>query len=460
MRPLRFHIHTYGCQMNERDSEIAADLLRQHGHQPAADEQSADLVIVNTCSVRGKAEDKAVGKLRLLLAARRRRPRLLVGVIGCMVQRQGRALIENLPGLNFAIAPQHLARLPAAVAAARLPAGPRLEIGPAAGPPLDLLQAPLPRQPALPGPPAAFINILYGCDRHCAYCIVPSVRGPEYSRPPADIAAEARQLLAAGVREITLLGQSVMRYGSQPSFHYGRAASPGGFTEPLPRLLEALAGLPGLARLRFTSGHPSGCTRELARAMAKLPPVCEHLHLPMQSGSDRILRLMRRGYTADGYRRAAQRLRTAVPGLALTTDIIVGFPSETPEDFAATLALMEDIGFDNAFIFKYSPRPGTPAADMPDDVPAAEKLRRNHALIEAQNRRTIAINQSLIGTAVEVLAEGPSRRNAARWAGRTRTNKIALFEPPPGTAPGDLVQVQVERATPQALYGRAGLRHF
>jgi tRNA-2-methylthio-N6-dimethylallyladenosine synthase len=261
--------------------------------------------------------------------------------------------------------------------------------------------------------------------------------------------------LAAGVREITLLGQSVMRYGKQPAFDYGPASSPGGFTEPLPRLLEELAALPGLARLRFTSGHPSGCTKELARAMAELPPVCEHIHMPVQSGSDRILRLMRRGYTADDFRQAAQRLRAAAPGLALTTDIIVGFPSETPEEFAATLALMEDVGFDNAFIFKYSPRPNTPAAEMPDDVSAAEKLRRNHALIEAQNRRTAAVNDQLIGTALEVLVEGPSRRNPARWAGRTRTNKIVLFTPPPETIPGDLIQVRVERATTQALYGRA-----
>jgi tRNA-2-methylthio-N6-dimethylallyladenosine synthase len=448
-----FHIHTYGCQMNERDSEIAADLLRQHGHRPAADEASADLVIVNTCSVRGKAEDKAIGKLRLLLASRRRRrPRLLVGVIGCMVQRQGPAIIEDLPGLDFAISPQHLDRLPAAVAAADIPAKPCVEISPAAGPPLDLLQSTLPRNPS---GPSAFLNILYGCNRHCAYCIVPSVRGPEYSRPPNDILAEARQLLVAGVREITLLGQSVMRYGKQPAFDYGPAPSPRGFTEPLPRLLEELAALPGLVRLRFTSGHPSGCTRELARAMAELPPVCEHMHMPVQSGSDRILRLMRRGYTADDFRQAAQRLRAAAPGLALTTDIIVGFPSETPEDFAATLALMEDVGFDNAFIFKYSPRPNTPAAEMPDDVSAAEKLRRNHALIEAQNRRTAAVNDQLIGKTLEVLVEGPSRRNPARWAGRTRTNKIVLFTPPPGTIPGDLIQVRVERATTQALYGRA-----
>ncbi len=456
MRLLRFHIHTYGCQMNERDSEIAADLLRLHGHQPAADEKSADLVIVNTCSVRGKAEDKAIGKLRLLLAARRRRPRLLVGAIGCMVQRQGRALIEKLPGLNFAISPQHLARLPAALdAAGRADGAPRLEISPAAGPPLDLKPAALLRQAPGSAKPSAFINILYGCDRRCAYCIVPSVRGPEYSRPPADILAEAGLMLANGAREIMLLGQSVMRYGMQPAFHPAFAPSASGFTEPLPRLLEALAGLPGLARLRFTSSHPSGCTPELARAMAALPPVCEHLHLPVQSGSDRILRLMRRGYTAADYRQAVQRLRAAVPGMAITTDIIVGFPSETAEDFDATLALMKDIGFDNAFIFKYSPRPGTPAAAMPDDVPPAEKLRRNHALIEAQNRRTIAVNEQLIGTAVEVLAEGPSRRNTARWAGRTRTNKIALFAPPPGTAPGDLIQLRVERATAQALYGRA-----
>lgn len=450
---LSFYIHTYGCQMNERDSEIAAGLLLRAGYAPASDEQSADIIIVNTCSVRLKAEDKAIGKLRLLLVDKaRNRPALIVGMIGCMVQREGEGLLKKLPKLDFALTPQHISRLPAAVKSASDQPAPILELDARAAPPLELLS-----QPVLGGPrpfseTATYINILYGCDRRCAYCIVPSVRGPEYSRPVAEIVAEAKASLKLGVKEITLLGQSVMRYGRQPGFQLPAYGSETRFTEPLPRLMEELSSLPGLSRLRFTSGHPGGCSAELARAMAILPPVCEHIHLPVQSGSDRILRLMRRGYTADDYRRAVARLRSAMPTIAITTDVIVGFPSETNEEFDETVAFMREIGFDNAFIFKYSPRPGTPAANMPDDVPDPEKLRRNHVLLKMQNQQALTLNQALVGTTQEVLVRGPSRRNPKRWTGRTRSNKIVVFTPASNCAPGDLLNVQIKRVTAQTLY--------
>jgi tRNA-2-methylthio-N6-dimethylallyladenosine synthase len=244
-----------------------------------------------------------------------------------------------------------------------------------------------------------------------------------------------------------------MAYGrANPVWPEGRR-SLRGWTEPLPRLLEALQEIPGLARLRFTSGHPSGCTPELIRALAELPVLCGHLHLPLQSGSDRILRRMNRGYTAAEYLAAVRRLRSAVPGMALTTDIIVGFPSETLADFDLTRGLLAEIGFDNAFIFQYNARPQTPAARWPDDVPAEEKRRRNHQLLAEQNRQCLAINQALVGRELEVLVEGPSPRNAARWTGRTRTNKIVLFAAAPALRRGDLLKVRIERAKIQTLDG-------
>jgi tRNA-2-methylthio-N6-dimethylallyladenosine synthase len=280
------------------------------------------------------------------------------------------------------------------------------------------------------------------------------VRGGEWSRPARDVIEEVRQLVAHGVKEVTLLGQSIMAYGRQTPVWEATDRSPRGFTEPLPRLLEALNDIPGLSRLRFTSGHPCGCSAELARAFAELPAVCGHLHLPLQSASDRILKLMNRGYTAADYRAAVRRLQEAAPRIVLSTDVIVGFPTETPEEFDMTRAFLEEINFDNVYIFKYNPRPGTPAAQWSDDVSAKEKLRRNHALLEDQGRRSQTFHQSFVGQACEVLVEGPSLRNEARWAGRTRHNILAVFEVTPDLKAGDLVTMQVTQATAQALYGK------
>ena len=271
--------------------------------------------------------------------------------------------------------------------------------------------------------------------------------------PLADIVEEVRRLVDSGVREVTLLGQSVMRYGLRNTAWSDESASPGGYIEPFSRLLEAVAAVPGLARVRFTSGHPSGCTPELIRAMRELPQVCHQLHLPVQAGSDRILKAMRRGYTRDAYLAAASTLRDAIPDIALSTDIIVGFPCETEADFEQTRSLMDAADFDNAFIFKYSPRPGTPAAEWEDDVPDAEKMRRNQVLLEDQDRRSLARNEAQIGHTVEVLCEGPSRRNPQRWAGRTPANRIVVFEPERDLQPGELIRVHIERATPHTLYG-------
>lgn len=445
---MKIYVKTYGCQMNERDSEMVSALLQEAGFQPAGRESEADIIIVNTCSVRAKAEDKALGKLRLLIAEKIRRKNLLVGAMGCMAQRMKEDIFRKARGLDFAIGTSRLADAPDIVRRAAENRKPLMDV--TSG------RLACKADTHLKGKISAFINILYGCNRHCSYCVVPEVRGREWSRPAGDILAEAGQLARNGTREITLLGQSVLSYGRASRVWGEGHKSEKGFGEPVPSLLEALHSIEGLRRLRFTSSHPTGCTEELARACAELPKVCAHIHLPLQSGSDRILKLMNRGYTADEYRRAVERLRKAVPGIAVTTDIIVGYPSETVEDFNMTLALMEEIGFSNSFIFKYNPRPGTRAELSADDVPDAEKMRRNHVLLEVQDRLGLAFNRRLLGHSVEIMVEGKSRRNPDRWSGRTGANIIVIFEHKAGIRPGDLINVKIERAEPQTLYGNAG----
>ncbi len=440
-----FAIHTYGCQMNVRESEAAAKALLDAGLDQAPDEDAADVVLVNTCSVRGKAEDKALGKLGLLCASKRARPGRVVGVMGCMAQRLGGALFQKLPGLDFAIGTRCAERVAPAVEAA-LQGRTTLALRGAHERP----DAP---SGHVPGGFSAFVTILLGCNRRCAYCIVPEVRGDEWSRPARDVLAEVRALAEQGVREVTLLGQSIMNYGLRtPAFDAGDAPSPGGYALPFPRLLEAVAAIPGIARIRFTSGHPAGVTDELVRLFRDEPKLCRHLHLPVQSGSDAVLARMRRGYTREGYLAAVGRLRRAVPDLALTTDVIVGFPGESEADFQATRTLMEEARFDNAFIFKYSPRPGTLSATWEDDVPEAEKARRNQILLGDQDVRGARLNQALVGTVQRVLVEGPSLRNKAKWSGRASNNKIVVFDPPAGIRPGDFADLTITRAAPQTLY--------
>jgi len=431
--------------MNKRDSESVSSLLQRHG-LIQSEEGEADLVLVNTCSVRGKAEDKALGKLGLMVATKRDRDNRIVGVMGCMVQRRKEQLFEKVPGLDFAVGTHRLSAIPAIIDCVKAGRGPVLDADERGEFSEDLCGHE-------EGGIAAFVNILFGCDRRCTYCIVPSVRGGEWSRPAEGIVSEVTKLAESGIREVTLLGQSVTLYGRKNEVWPADYRSAGGFVEPLPRLLEAVDSIDGISRVRFTSGHPEGCSDELVRAMADLPSVCEHLHLPFQSGSDRILKAMRRGYTADGYRDAVARLRSAMPGITLTTDVIVGFPGETEDDFEQTRSLMQEIGFDNAFIFKYSPRPGTPAADWDDDVPDGEKQRRNQILLADQDAMGLANNESLIGRNVEVLVEGESLRNADKWSGRTRTNKIVVFSPRAEVKAGDIAHVHIERAMAQTIYG-------
>ena len=438
---MKFHIHTYGCQMNVRDSEAVESMLVAAGHEKAAGEEDAELVIVNSCTVRQKAEEKAVGKAGNLIAAKK-----VTGLMGCAVKRLGEDVFKKLPKLDFAVGPRAIGLIPKIVADGRFP---RLELGE------DMMSEALAAH--VKGGFQAFVTVLVGCDNRCSYCIVPDVRGHEYSRPAREIVAEVRALAAHGVREVCLLGQSVLRYGKRNAAWDERdAPSPGGYTEAFPRLLEAISAIPGIARIRFTSAHPKGCTDELLRAYREFPQVCRHLHLPVQSGSDRVLAEMGRHYTREEYLAAVRKLRDFDPEFAITTDVIVGYPGESKVDFEETRSLMEEAGFDNSFVFKYSPRPGTRSAALPDDVPTAEKERRDQVLLADQEKRGQRRNDALVGTVREVLVEGPSKRNKSRWSGRDGGNRIVVWDDPSGVSAkaGDMVRVAITEAHPQILIGK------
>ena len=465
--------------MNVRDSEAVGAMLEAAGHVRAEGEDDADLVIVNSCTVRQKAEEKAVGKCGNLCAAKGR-PQM-VGLMGCAVKRLGAEVFKKLPKLDFAVGPRRFGLIPAIVAELQTQGYPtqrtganRLEL-----PDEDEIPDGLSAHPDAPAEGSAesfrsYVTVLLGCDNRCSYCIVPDVRGHEYSRPAREVIAEVRALAARGVKEVCLLGQSVLRYGIRnaawfdhdpltpspltsspltPSTLNPQPSTLTPYTQPFPRLLAALNEIDGLARIRFTSAHPKGCTEELVRAFRECRKVCRHLHLPVQSGSDRVLKEMGRRYTRAEYLEAVRRLRAFDPEFAVTTDVIVGYPGETEADFEATRSLMEEAGFDNAFIFKYSPRPGTRAAALPDDVPTAEKERRDQVLLADQEKRGLARNRMLIGTVREVLVEGPSLRNKARWSGRDSGNRIVVFEPSTPVAVGSLVPVRITDAHPQILVG-------
>lgn len=453
---MKFHIHTYGCQMNVRDSEAVGAMLEAAGHVRAEGEDDADLLIVNSCTVRQKAEEKAIGKCGNLCAPKGRTK--IVGLMGCAVKRLGADVFKKLPTLDFAVGPRRFGLIPKIVAELQSLGYPETKTG------ANVLELPDPDEvpEGLDSHPDAadggqsecfksYVTVLLGCDNRCSYCIVPDVRGHEYSRPAREIVAEVKSLAARGVKEVCLLGQSVLRYGVRNKAWF--EDPDGRYSEPFPRLLAALNGIDGLERIRFTSAHPKGCTDELVAAFRECRKVCRHLHLPVQSGSDRILAEMGRRYTRAEYLAAVAKLRAFDPDFAVTTDVIVGYPGETEDDFEATRSLMEEAGFDNAFIFKYSPRPGTRSAALPDDVPTEEKERRDQVLLADQERRGLERNRRLVGSVREVLVEGPSLRNKVRWSGRDSGNRIVVFEPSVRIAPGEAVNVRITEAHPQILVG-------
>ena len=439
------YIKTYGCQMNERDSEAVAAQLVAKGYTLARSEAAADVVLLNTCSVRDFAEQKAVNKMRNVVGAARNAKRdQIVGFMGCMAQSRGRELIDQLPDVDLVLGTQKFHR--AAEYLDELLAGRREKIVDVAA---EAKSEAAIREHLLNGSAktsvSAFVSIMQGCNQHCTFCIVPATRGEERSRTIPDVVSECRELVARGVREITLLGQIVTSYGKR---EIPEAEGRSGFVQ----LLDAVHDIEGLDRIRFTSPHPKGYGEDLVEAYARLPKLCESAHLPLQSGSDALLKRMHRGYTRERFLGIVEKLRRAKAGIGITTDIIVGFPGETEEDFELTLSLCREVQFDNAYIFKYSPRRDTPAAAMPDQVPQEVREERNGRLLTLVNEIAARKYDAFIGRQVEILVEGPSKKNPARYTGRTRCNRIVLFDGGPRHQ-GQLMDVKIERTGSFTLYG-------
>jgi tRNA-2-methylthio-N6-dimethylallyladenosine synthase len=448
MPPPTFHIATFGCQMNKLDSELLGADLQRRGLQPVDEPGRADVLIVNTCSVRRHAEEKVyswTGRFK----PRAGQPRRIVGIVGCMGRNHREAVFERLPFVDFVSGPASLHRVGKTVEHL-LAGGAADEPAPTAPPPERVLleaegaaAAWLPRQVARrPDPFRAFVAVNRGCNNFCAYCIVPYTRGREISRPMDDIVEEVRRLVDDGVLEVTLLGQNVNSWGQD----FDRARR---FSE----LVSRLDRIEGLARLRFVTSHPKDLADDLIDAMADCPTVCENLHLPPQSGSNRILEAMNRKYTREHYLERVDRLKESVPGITLAGDFIVGFPGETEADYLATRELVERVRYKTAFVFKYSPREGTAAARLPDDVPVGEKKRRNRDLLDVQESIATEDNARLIGSREEILVEGPSKR-FDRYVGRTRTDRIVHI-PGDDTLTGRLVGVRLLESSPLSFVGEA-----
>ena len=439
------YIKTYGCQMNERDSEAVAAQLVARGYSLAASEATADVVLLNTCSVRDMAEQKALHKMEAMIAdTRRSRPNTIFGFMGCMAQSRGRELLDRLPDVDLVVGTQKFHRT--AEYLDELVSGRRdkvVEIGQE-----EKSEAAI-REHLLNGSAkksvTAFVSIMQGCNQYCTFCIVPYTRGEERSRTIPDILGECCELVARGVKEITFLGQIVTSYGK-------REIAPREGVSGFVQLLEAAQEIEGLERIRFTSPHPKGYGDDLVEAYTRLPKLVESAHLPVQSGSDRILKLMHRGYTRERYLNIISKLRRARPEIGLSTDFIVGFPGETEEDFEETLSLAREVGFDQAYIFRYSQRRDTPAAVMPNQVPETIREERHQRLLASVNEIAGRRYQELVGRRMEILVEGPSKRNPERLTGRTRCNKIVVFEGADRHR-GQIMDVQITRVGSFTLYG-------
>ncbi len=458
--PKRFYIETVGCQMNVLDSELIAAELLQHGYESVDSPGRADVILFNTCSVRQHAEEKIYSALGRLKHIKRQRPGTIIGVIGCMAQKDRQRIFRRAPHVDIIVGPGRLSRLPELLLQVESGAGPLLDISldRTAGDRESVRAGFEPYQTgrsadARPLPQQAMVRVMSGCDKFCTYCIVPSVRGPEQSRPVDRIEAEVRQLAEQGCIEVTLLGQTVNNY---------RDATVAGRTLGLANLLERLHEIEGIERLRFVTNHPRHMTDELIEAVDTLPKVSPYFHVPAQSGSNRVLKRMNRGYTAEQYRKMLDRIRRAVLDAAITSDFIVGFPGETEEDYQQTVALVSIARFKNSFIFKYSPRPGTKAAELyNDDVPYDVKQRRNNELLAIQNAISLEGNRSLVGRRVEVLVEGPSKvarkrpsgGDTVQLVGRTVCDRIVVFDGPPELA-GRIMPVKIDRAEAFTLFGK------
>ena len=430
--PRKVRLHTYGCQMNEYDSEVIAGLFERDGWVLTDDESEAEVILLNTCSVRQHAEDRVWGALFELRERAMRQPGLVVGVCGCMAQAKADEIARRCPHVKVICGTRAFNRLPELVARAAQGRGSVIDTDMSSEP--FLANLPQKRRSRL----KAFVPVMRGCENYCAYCVVPYVRGHEASRSLEEVLTEVESLARDGCREVMLLGQNVNSY---------RAAGVS-FAD----VLREVAAIKGIDRIRFMTSHPKDFPDELIRAMAEVPPVCEHLHLPLQSGCDRILKMMNRGYTFESYRGLAQKIRGAVPEIALSTDILVGFPGETDDDFKQTARALKEIGFDSAFIFKYSDREGTSAYELQPKVGEEIIMRRHAELLKLQEKIGMEKNRKLIGASPEVLVEGYSPRNPERLFGRTRTNKRVVFGGG-GDLIGKLVYVIIREATPLTLIG-------
>ncbi|MBR1885097.1 MAG: tRNA (N6-isopentenyl adenosine(37)-C2)-methylthiotransferase MiaB [Schwartzia sp.] len=424
----------YGCQMNFAEAERMAGQLREIGFESTEDAERADLVLMHTCCVRETAEGKAYGKIGEIKRLKREKPSLLFGVTGCMAQKESDALIRRAPHIDFVLGTGRLGELRRVVEELLLDRVPHF---------VDVSEGgALPEKvtPARQGTVSAWVPIMYGCDNFCTYCIVPYVRGRERSRRPEDILAEMRDAAARGVREVTLLGQNVNSYGKDHKL--------ADFVD----LLREADKVEGIERVRFMTSHPKDLSERLVEAVRDGKHLCEHFHLPVQHGSDSILKVMNRNYTTEKYRELAQAIRREVPGASLTTDLIVGFPGETDADFEALLDFLREIRYDAAYTFLYSPRSGTPAAKMDGQVPDEVKHERLERLMALQNEISLEINERLSGTVQEVLVEGPSRTDETIWTGRTRTGKIVLW-PHQGETAGELARVKITQPQTWVLKG-------
>ncbi len=434
--------------MNKRDSEALASRLASQGYLLTDSEQSADIILLNTCSVRDNAEQKALNKMRMLIGRSKLQERKpLFGFLGCMAQAHGEQLLEEIPGLQLVLGTHRSHKLPEYLEALLTDREKKIaDCGGMEAPPVFLKDHIVPEKNSNSPLVSAFVNIMHGCDQYCTYCIVPETRGKEFSRPIADIVDECSSLAKNGVKEVTLLGQIVTSYGKRLI-----RPSPEGLS-PFVQLLEEVEKAEGIERIRFTSPHPKGYGMDLVEAYGRLNKLCQSAHIPLQSGSNRILKAMRRGYTAERFLEILAQLRAVQPSIGVVTDIIVGFPGETEEDFQETINVVREARFDSAFIFKYSPRKYTVAAEMPDQVPMEMREERHARLMALVNEIARESYQQKIGTIQEVLVEGVSRRNVNRLQGRSRCNKIVLFEGPSAWV-GTIRKFRIVRAGQYSLYG-------
>ena len=441
--------------MNERDSEAVAAMLRARGYRIVADENECDVLLLNTCSVRDAAEQKAIGKAGYLSQRKKKQPDFVLGILGCMAQNRGATLLDQLPDVDLIVGTQKFHQVPGyldnlrAARAAGTPIGETIvDIGEEAGS-QNTIKDHLTPEPGEDGSAGerqvtAFVSIQQGCNMDCAFCIVPKTRGDERSRPMDDIVAECRALAERGVREVTLLGQIVTSYGRRDYAHTG------GVT-PFVQLLDRVHAIDGIERIRFTSPHPRGFKDDLVAAYGRLPKLCGYVHLPMQSGSNRILRAMNRPYTRERYREIVDALRAVRADMYFSTDVIVGFPGETEEDFAQTRELFEACNYDMAYVFKYSIRTGTPAAEMGEQIADETKEQRNQILLDILRKNSERRNAALLGTVEDVLVEGPDK-TGRRFTGRTRGNRVCIFDAD-ARLTGQIVPLKIDRASVSTLYG-------